>query len=191
MKMTHIILAMFLVMGLEASADSQSESYSKYQQCVESIHRQVVDLTAADDLVRITNFIRLYLRPNLNLTNALRYIDDPTNDDVGKMIVVYSLQGLSLNDYVDYEKNLLYFARDGRLSKSTLNEAILPALDWSTKIQVNFERPNVRSLLKAFINSDLVTAENKQYFREVLSGQAKKDVIELEGDGLLPKRSDN
>ena len=78
-------------------------------------------------------------------------------------------------------------SRAGLLSKSALNKAVFPALEWSTKIQTNFENRNVRKFLRECIRSDLITPENKAYFKEILSGKAKQDVIELERDGMLPK----
>jgi hypothetical protein len=187
MKSIYFILTVIGVMSLTTPVFCQSESYSQYQGCIQAIHRQVVDLTASDDLFEASNFVAIYSDPNAYLTNAMRYLGDVTNSDECKMIVVYSLQRLQLDDYVNYERNLLHLARAGSLSKSALNKAVFPALEWSTKIQINFEKPNVRKLLQECVQSDLITPENKAYSRDVLSGKAKQDVAELEGDGMLPK----
>jgi hypothetical protein len=106
------------------------------------------------------------------------------------MIVVYSLQDLPLHNYVSYERNLLRLAHAGLLSKTILNQAIVPALNWSTKIEVNFDNTNVENFLQECIRSDLVTPENKAYFKEVLSGKVKQQVLDLEDGDQLPKRSD-
>jgi hypothetical protein len=190
LKTKYIILTTFIVVSLAKSALCQSESYSIYQQRIKAIDHQVVDLTAPSDLFGVSNFVALYVNPRIYLANAMRYISDATNSDDCKMIVVYSLQDLPLHNYVSYERNLLYLAHAGLLSKSMLNKAVFPALDWSTKIEVNFDNTNVESFLRECIQSDLITPENKAYFKEVLSGKVKQDVSDLEDGGLLPKRPD-
>ena len=177
-------------MSLATAAFCQSESYPEYQQCIQAIDHQVVDLTATSDLFGVTNFVAMYTNPIIYLTNAMQYLGDVTNNDECKMIVVYSLQALPLHNYVSYERNLLRLARAGLLSKSFLNEAILPALNWSTKIEVNFKNPNVENFLKECIQSDLITLENKAYFKDIVSGKAKQQVLELEDGDQLPKRPD-
>jgi hypothetical protein len=190
MKSIYVILTAIMVMSLATAAFCQSESYSEYQQCIQAIDHQVVDLTATSDLFGVTNFVAMYTNPAIYLTNAMQYLGDVTNNDECKMIVVYSLQRLPLHNYVNYERNLLTLTHAGLLSKSMLNRAIFPALDWSTKIEVNFENPNVENFLQECIQSDLITPENKAYLKEVRSGKVKQDVLELEDAGMLPKRPD-
>jgi hypothetical protein len=189
MRYIHLMLCAFLAASA-AFAGEKPVSYSEYQKSIQGIYRDVVDLVAPSDLFGVTNFVELFEEPQRYKTNAIVFLGDKSNTDEQKMVVVYSLQRLPLDDYVKYEQELLHLAQRSKLSKTFLNRSIFPASDWNTTLEFNYEESGVRKLLRELAACDLISEDNKAYVKSVLSGEAKKDILELQDAGMLPKHQD-
>jgi hypothetical protein len=186
-----LFLAVFVLSAsLVGCARSASRSYADYRTEIVSIRQKVVDLSAASDLLGVAHFVALYEDPRNSISNALCFLEDPSNSDETKMVVVYSLQKLPLDEYVVFEAKLLDMSRAQQFSSKLFNQAIFPGLEWSIKLQRNYQAPEVKALLNSIAQSSLVNEHNKSYISDILSGKAWKQILELQGSGVTVKRTD-
>ena len=165
------------------------QSNEEYKAAIIKIRRNVVDLTSANDLFGITNFVSLYENGTIYTTNAVVFLEDASNADEEKMIVVYSLQKLPLDEYLTFERGLLKMANEHRISKTLFNRALFPGLEWSTKIQCGFAQENVKRLLAELAQSSSVNDVNKTYIKDILSGRECEKIKEFRESGMIPNRT--
>jgi hypothetical protein len=169
-------------------ANTIPQSYEEYRELIRVAHRDVVDLTSAEDLFGITNFIVLYESPTNCVSNAIVFLRDKANKEEEKMIVVYSLQRLPLHEYLQFDAGLLAMANQGIISIKLANQALFPGSEWSRKLELSYQQEEVRVFLRKLLEAKVINKSNKEYIKEVLSGKAKADIEELEEAGMLPKQ---
>ena len=100
-----LYLALFIVAASAVGCtESAPRSYAEYRAEIVAIRQRVVDLTAAGDLLGVANFVALYEHPRNSISNALCFLEDPSNSNETKMVAVYSMQKLPLDEYVTFER---------------------------------------------------------------------------------------
>lgn len=184
LKLVELIL--FSLMLVRAALAGESNSYPEYKKKIQAI-RQILGypMVTAQDLFNDTNFIAIYENPQKYVDRAVKFLSESNSYDC-KMVVVYSLQRLPLKTYVEYETRMLHLADSGQLSKEVLNRAVFPGLEWSRKLQLHFEQPDVKKLLDEMARSDCITKENKEYIQEIFSGKARRDINDFMDSGAMP-----
>jgi hypothetical protein len=137
-----------------------------------------------------TNFVAFYEHPVDCASNASLFLKSAENPDDAKLIVVYSLQRLPLQRYLEFESELIDMAESGQISSNLLNSAMFPGSEWSTKIQRNFPDQRVKDLLSKMAQCGEINPENKAYVKKIASGKAWADARELVEIGDLPADRD-
>lgn len=133
-----------------------------------------------------TNFIAFYEHPVDYASNAVLFLKSTQSPEEAKVIVVYSLQRLPLQRYLEFESKLLDLAANGQISSNLLNTAVFPGSEWSAKIQQNFLDSNVTDLITKMEQCGEINLENKEYLKAIVSGKARSDIRELQELDYLP-----
>ena len=188
MKTLNLILVSILTHGI-CSISSLADSYPAYREQIQLIEQSIIDRTSTSDLFGVTNFLALYREPKSSLSNAISFLKDRSQSSAAKMIVIYSVQRLPLNEYLAFERQLLILAREKAITREFFNKAIFPGLNWNVELQKHYKLRRVRNLLKELKRSTILDNGNKAYINEILSGKAGADVDDLEEAGQLPKRN--
>lgn len=174
------------------------DDYAAYRDTILAIKQKAGDLVAADDLFSDTNFIAFYEHPLDCASNAVLFLKTAENSetaqtnnalgdaDFAKMIVVYSLQRLPLRQYVEFEGQLVDMAESRQISSNLFKRAIFPGIEWSTKIQINYSKPQTKSLLSRMSKCGELDSDNKKYLKEIAKGKAREHIQEMEEAGMVP-----
>lgn len=166
------------------------DAYTAYRDTILAIQKRAGKLVTTADLFYDTNFIAFYEHSADCASNAVLFLKSSENPEDAKMIVVYSLQRLPLQRYVDFEGKLIDMAESRQISSNFLNRAILIPVDLSTKVQKNFSNPGVKTLIRKIKECPQINSNNRDYYlKEVATGKALEDLQEMEEAGMLPTHS--
>lgn len=184
-----VILAMLTVASPTSRA--QDESVALYQRHIESISSSFyLDLDIPGSLFGFPEFREVWEQPKRFKMAAIGYVTNEGNPERNREVAAYAAHSLPIDDYLDLCEALLAAYKDGRVSLSMLEESVLPALNFNTKIAENFEQERVRAILqevrKEFAKLD--KTDRVRYVDSIMAGEAATDVAQMRCLGQLPDR---
>lgn len=196
MRFTQACLALVALVG-GCSAPEPVEPYEpreiameeqlEFNEKIEAIAKQVVDLTSADELFDSGDFIELYESPAGKAPLVAELYRDLTKPNLHKAIAGYSMQKLPTNELVWLIAQVVKLVQDEKLDPRLLDTLAFPALNWGARLQTEYERKDVRQCLEYLQGMKLMPPETRLYIRdEVLTGKAYKDVMQLRKAEQIP-----
>lgn len=118
-----------------------------YTNAIDSINIKVVDLTYLQDLLRIDDFVSIYSCSEKYLHDAENYLQDSSFDEQRKTIVVYSMQNLNYDDYVEFFNFCTKLYLEKKISHKVIKCVISPGPEWNNYLSSSFLKFSIRKRL--------------------------------------------
>ncbi|KYP13484.1 MAG: hypothetical protein A1D16_12365 [Flavihumibacter sp. CACIAM 22H1] len=133
------------------------------------IEKKVVDLTSAEDLFAVQEFVGIYENPHLFSGDAISFIYRADRTDQQKLIAVYSMQKLSLNEYLKiFEKAIAQF-NNSKLSEVVLENIISAPIGKEKIILNNSRNQSVLKLLNELKNNSRVSEKLRYRIEKIIT----------------------
>ena len=113
MKKVIIISLAFLSCG-------QKFNKVKYCDAILNIELRTGELVAATSLFNDTIFLNIFKYSNLYKEEAIAFLSDSSYSEQQKMISVFSMQNLNVNNYIDYAEKSFVFYEQNKISDNIL-----------------------------------------------------------------------
>jgi hypothetical protein len=169
-----------------ALAKNRGERVDDFIARVTRIKAKIGDLTFAGGLLGVDAFREIHAHPQTYLDAALPALEGTALGEEEKVIVALSMQKLPLPDLVRFSEGVLSLLEAGRVSETVFQNAVFPTYDWNTALAEGFADPGVQRLLQRVLASPSVNARRKEIVKdEILTGNARKDVLELREAGEI------
>lgn len=153
---------------------------------VRRVEEAIGDLTWAGGLFRYPEFTEVHSRPEAHLDGALQALKSTSATEQQKIIVALSMQKLPLAAFLRFSGHALEYLEAGLISDKVFERAVFPTYDWNTLLAENYADPAVQRFLGRVLASAAVSERRKEIVRdEILTGNAKKDVLELRSAGEI------
>jgi hypothetical protein len=182
-----VVLVVWLTASLIGVHGMCSEGNAdKSSNMVESILAESPDVDAFDDdLVSNTTMRKIVNQPKRYVADVDAYLRKfPKAGDTRVRIAVYSLQCLPLDDYLRFVDRLSE-ASFGAVSSWALLYSVVPDIDWSTRLAVQFRDPRIRETLSRAARSPNATPSLKRAITAVLSGSVARHIVEQKMTPIL------
>ena len=157
------------------------------KQIIAEIAEGIGDLTSPDSLFQYRSFMEIYEDPLAQVREANALLTEPEVPALNKMIVSYAMQRLPPKEYLSWLGFAVQMAENGHLSIEVLQALAFPPLNWNTFLAENYHQPQVRDLLERLAAlPDLDSNWRTYILQEVLTGEARNDVLDLREAGQIP-----
>lgn len=170
---TQLVLILLLPFLLK-EANSSQLSNNLYD-LVKIADKKIVDLTAPSDLFGIKEFLIISKSPKEYLPIAKKLISDETLTEQQKLIIVYGMQELLWQDYLEFLSSATVDFNNKEVEESVIELIISPTHDWSTRIAAKYNDPTLKSLLESI--KTLKDSKLNNEINRILSGQARESAI--------------
>ncbi len=114
-------------------------------------------------------FEQVYENPKRYMNDALEYIS--SKDSKHKYVAVISMQKLPYEDMLFFYKDIFKLFQAGEISWKELSGYIFVGDGFGDFFEVNYDREEVRSLLKEIASDPKISQEFRNSIEEVISGQ--------------------
>jgi hypothetical protein len=154
------------------------------------IQEKVVDLTSPGALFDSNLFLEIWDHPEKYTDDVNSFLADAKVSDTQKVIAGLSMQSLPLDKFIRFCDYVLNLKLKRKITAKVFYNIILPGYDWNTKLQENFQNPEVRRLLIRLreivpeVKKDNREYE-KKYIDEILSGEANLHIKDLRSAGQI------
>lgn len=132
------------------------KSSLSYENAIDTINKNVIELTAVSDLLGNDNFLSVITYSDEYLAEALKYLANPSKGEQSKIIAIYSMQNLNYTNYLSFFDSCTKMYKEGKITENAILHVIIPGTDWNNKIINSFYKSRVRKTLKELksINSN-------------------------------------
>lgn len=189
LRLVRGIVVLVLLAMVSSSGKAQDENATLFQRNVETIAASFrLDLDIPGSLFGFPEFVEIWKQPDKFREAAIEYITNPNNPERNRKIAAYAAHSLREDDYFDLCDAVVEAYKDDRISFSLLEETVLPAFDFNTKLAENFDQKRGRLLLldvraELAKRSELRSIEHVDY---ILSGEAAANIAKMRCLGQLP-----
>lgn len=142
-----------------------------FQDRISEIKKKVVDLTSLSDLFLIREFTVVYENPMAYIDDAEYFILNSNRPRVYKEIVVYSMNGLDIEQYRLFVSICYESFKKDNLEEDILARAIGYPFSERMVIIENYEDEGVRELLDSILVDRKVSLKLKGQVTDILSGK--------------------
>lgn len=149
-KCVILLLLMLIQCGCQNSRNikDMEDNIADFTSKIQQIESKVIDLTSPTDLLRISEFQDLSSRIEEYLSSVTGFLSDRRNSSTQKMIVVYSLNNLDLETYLDLFESSIELYRKKLIDISILEVFMVPGCWWNNFIIKEYRLLRIRQLLK-------------------------------------------
>lgn len=170
-----IVLLFFIYPKDNQLKTNFTKSNMQFNEMVEFTEKKVIDLTSSFDLLEINKFLQIHANSNDYYYQAISFLEDTTNNELQKSIVIYSMQSLNKKQYWQFLENCSILFCKKKLSEEEIKIVIFTGYEWSNLTVVNFYSSSVRKPLKRIEKSEYSSKELKDLVRRILSGKVLID----------------
>ena len=149
---------------------SESIPEMKYEEAILAIDTLVRNFESASLLFGEEKFVCLYENGKQFKEEAIKFLALTTVTQRQKLISVYSMQGLGLDDYVRYVEGSAPLYRDGVINEKLMDLIICANVPEKYILVRNYDNPQVRSLLQDIKSYPNCTDEFKRSIYKILTG---------------------
>lgn len=133
------------------------------------IEKKVIDLTSAEDLFAVQEFVSIYEAPQLFGKDVIAFISRSDRTDQQKLIAVYSMQRSSLDEYLKILKKAIVEYKKDRLSEVVLENIISAPIGKQKIILNNVSNQKVLELLNEIREDNKVSENLKDRIERIIS----------------------
>ena len=120
-----------------------------YEKAINVISEKVVDLTSLNDLLLIDEFKSILANSDVYYNNAVILLAQPNIEEQEKLIIIYSMQNLSYNNYINFFIKSSDLYKRHLISENLITHIIVPGSDWNNLIINGFYKYKIRTELKS------------------------------------------
>jgi hypothetical protein len=184
--MQRIGLCLAVCLGcavLLGSTSVKSENATTYAARIVAINTGVADqLFAMDGLIGYEPFMKLSSEGAKNIDDCIEFLRTRGHSDLQRDIAVLSMHRLGLEDYVSFLRRVAQLFDLHLVSADELQLAIVPLHSFSTLLIENYDREEVRSVLREIVDRPEIPPSTKSIIAAILSGQALADLQSFRRD---------
>jgi hypothetical protein len=148
--LTIIFIVSIIVIITYNSNKQKKIKYQKlkipFKNAISIIYYKVGDYTPSD-LLNIDEFLCIYANSDYYFSNAELFLEDTNVNEKLKIIVVYSMQNLSYNNYINFFIKCSNLFKRKIINENVIIRVINPGMEWNKIIINNFYKQKIRKEL--------------------------------------------
>jgi hypothetical protein len=183
MKRLILLIAFIFTTGCSAT---EVMSYEDYFRETLELSSRMESSPAWSDLFLHDQFRRMFLVPEQHFLYAQMLVADAKAIEEQKMIAIYSIQGIPLEEYLEFLRHVVSLARSDLLSSRLMEKAIFPSYQWNTLLAEHYQNPSVVGFLQLVRQVGGLSESAQKRLSLIESGEACEDVQELRSSGQIP-----
>lgn len=169
-----------------AAAKNRGDRVDDFMARITRIKAAIGDLTWTGGLFAHEDFRQIHVHPQAHVEEALAALQSGETGEEEKVIAALSMQKLPLPELLRFSERVLDLLEKGLVSEAVFEQAVFPTYDWNTSLAERFDAPEVQRFLQRVLASPAVSAQRKELVKdEILTGNARKDVLELREAGEI------
>lgn len=154
------------------------EQKMEFQHRIDSIEKKIIDLTTAQDLYTVGEFIEVYEYPEYYIDSVLKFLEISNKTIQQKMIAIYSIQKLSENMYISFAQKATKLYQMKIINEDLIALIISSDLPPNYTIIKNYNNYDVIELLNTIKDDGTTSLNMKNRIEKILSGVAWEKVQE-------------
>jgi hypothetical protein len=158
---------------------SESIPDMKYEETILSIDAAVQNFESANFLFGEEKFVCLYENGKQFKEEAIKFLSSTTATQRQKLICIYSMQGLNLDDYISFAEGAAPLYQEGVINERLMDLIICANIPEKYILVRNYNNPKVKSLLQGITNYPNCSRDLKESIDKILTGETWNEIEEF------------
>jgi len=164
--------------GYTVQKEIKIDSSKQYFELIKVFEDHRYDMP--EDLWTYKDFIYFYENSNHYVNEAIRILESQKTNKTQQEVIIYSMQRLSLDKYMELYKSLHNLYKKGIIEKEVFFTVLYPSFGKQNTIIRNYKDDLIQANIKELL-SDSTLKDYHTSFNNILNGKAWRDIKEYSG----------